>query len=236
MASSSCRCTDVERPPYLFRTGCRLEDTLQSAKKSLRFHAMRGTMSVGRSRGGLPPDSLVEDEAGILKDTQRVVEATTIPRASPMLRIGVARARRLGQQGPHAGSPRASPALGVSLHTHLARTTTMSPTAASSSATPAQYGRGARMGRPGRVARALREAGRRRNRAFRRTGTGVAPLPVLRTCARFGHCPSPDAWFARGVRVGLGVAGSASNDAGQHDRRARQAMLLPGGSDLGPSP
>ena len=115
-------CTTSSDHLYLFPNGCRLEDTLQSAEEiGIRFHAMRGSMSVGRSRGGLPPDSLVEDEAGILKDTQRVVEAHHDPARLSMLRIGVAPCSPFSvSRDLMRESASLARSLGVSLHTHLA--------------------------------------------------------------------------------------------------------------------
>src|ERR1700675_2422948 len=68
-------CTTVFDHAYVFQNGCRVDDQIAAAKEiGMRFHACRGSMSLGESKGGLPPDDCVEDEAFILRDSKRVIE------------------------------------------------------------------------------------------------------------------------------------------------------------------
>ena len=76
---------------YVFPPGCRLDDQIEAAVEvGLRFHAARGSMSLGQSKGGLPPDAVVEDEADILRDTRRLIEQFHDPLPGALLRIVVA--------------------------------------------------------------------------------------------------------------------------------------------------
>ena len=84
-------CTTSSDHLYLFPNGSKLEDEIEAAKKvGCRFHATRGSMSIGVSKGGLPPDSLVENEEAILKDCQRVIEDFNDNSEFSMLRIALA--------------------------------------------------------------------------------------------------------------------------------------------------
>ena len=221
-------CTTSSDHLYLFPNGCRLEDTLQSAAEiGIRFHATRGSMSVGRSRGGLPPDSLVEDEAGILADTQRVIEAHHDAARLSMLRIGVAPCSPFSvSRDLMRESASLARSLGVSLHTHLAENDNdVAYSREQFGATPAEYAEGLGWVGPD-VWHAhcvkLDDAG---IELFARTGTGVAHCPCSNMRLGSGTAPVRR-MVARGVHVGLGVDGSASNDAGSMIAEARQALLL----------
>jgi 8-oxoguanine deaminase len=221
-------CTTSADHLYLYPNGCRLDDTIEAAQAmGLRFHPTRGSMSVGRSRGGLPPDSVVEDEAAILADTQRLIETWHEPARHSMLRIGVAPC------SPFSVSTdlmRESAALarahGVSLHTHLAENDNdVAYSREKFGRTPAQYAED--LGWVGRdVWHAhcvkLDDHG---IGLFARTGTGVAHCPCSNMRLASGIAPVRRMRDA-GVRVGLGVDGSASNDGAHLLGEARQALLL----------
>ncbi len=213
---------------YLYPGAVRLEDTIHAAAElGLRFHPTRGAMSIGVSNGGLPPDALVESETAILDDCLRVIDAFHDPAEGAMCRVGVAPC------SPFSVSPdlmRDSALLardkGVMMHTHLAENDE------DVAYSLAQFGC-----RPGQYAESLGWVGRDVWHAhcvkldpdeialFAATGTGVAHCPCSNCRLGSGIAPV-QAMQRAGVRVGLGVDGSASNDAGNLMAEARQAMLL----------
>lgn len=221
-------CTTSSDHLYLYPNGCRLEDSMESARRiGMRFHAARGSMSVGRSRGGLPPDGLVEEESAILADTQRLIEAHNDPGRFAMLRIAVAPCSPFSvSRDLMRESAELARSLGVSLHTHLAENDTdVAYSREKFGMTPAQYAE--ELGWVGRdVWHAhcvkLDEAG---IGLFARTGTGVAHCPCSNMRLGSGIAPV-SRMIAKRVNVGIGVDGSASNDAGSLLGEARQAMLL----------
>jgi 8-oxoguanine deaminase len=221
--------TTVADHLYLYPNGVRLEDTIEAAVTlGVRFHPTRGSMSLGQSAGGLPPDALVEREADILADCQRLLETLHDPAPLSMLRIGVApcspfsvtpalmrECARLARSFPKVG-----------LHTHLCET--------------ADEGRFChdRFGlHPIDYAESVEWLGDDVWFAHM-----VHPRPdditkLARTKSGACHCPSSNMILASGiapvralrdagVRVGLGVDGSASNDGNHLLGEARQAMLL----------
>ena len=221
-------CTLTSDHLYLYPNGARLEDTIQAAAEvGLRFHPTRGAMSIGQSAGGLPPDSLVENEAAILEDMIRVVDAFHDPREGAMVRVGLAPcspfsvSRDLMREAALLARDK-----GVMLHTHLAEN---DEDIAYSLAT---FGM-----RPGQYAEELGWTGadvwhahcvkldRQEIDLFSRTGTGVAHCPCSNCRLGSGIAPVR-AMRDAGVKLGLGVDGSASNDAGNLMAEARQAMLL----------
>ncbi|MCB0257544.1 MAG: amidohydrolase family protein, partial [Anaerolineae bacterium] len=117
-------CTTSSDHLYLYPNGSRIDDEIRAAQElGIRFHATRGSMSLGESQGGLPPDSVVESEADILKDSQRAIEIFHQPQRHSMVRVALAPC------SPFSVTPdlmRESAAMarsyGVRLHTHLAET------------------------------------------------------------------------------------------------------------------
>ena len=225
-------CTTSSDHLYLYPNGVRLDDTLDAAAQiGMRFHAARGAMSVGQSKGGLPPDRVVEDEAAILADTQRLIERRHDPARHAMTRIVVAPcspfsvSRELMRDA--ALLARAyGPAHGVSLHTHLAENDNdIAYTRAKFGCTPAEYAE--QLGWVGPdVWHAhcvkLDAAG---IALFARTGTGVAHCPGSNMRLASGIAPIR-ALRDAGVPVAIAVDGSASNDSGHLLGECRLALLL----------
>jgi cytosine/adenosine deaminase-related metal-dependent hydrolase len=221
-------CTTSSDHLYLFPNGCRLDDTIEAAQAmGLRFHATRGSMSMGESAGGLPPDALVEDEDAILADTRRVIERFHDPSPRAMLRVGVAPCSPFSvSEALMRESAALARAYGVSMHTHLAENDDdVAYSRERFGATPAQYAESlgwvgedvwhahcVKLDAPG-IAR------------FAATGTGVAHCPCSNMRLGSGIAPLRRMLDA-GVPVGLGVDGSASNDGASMIGEARQAMLL----------
>ncbi|SFG58948.1 8-oxoguanine deaminase [Sulfitobacter dubius] len=213
---------------YLYPNGVRLEDTIHAAAElGLRFHPTRGSMSIGESDGGLPPDALVEREAAILEDCIRVVDAFHDPAEGSMCRVGLAPcspfsvSRELMRDTALLARDK-----GVMLHTHLAENTE-----------DVAYSLEKFGCRPGEYAESLGWLGDDVWHAhcvqldgaeidlFARTGTGVAHCPCSNCRLGSGIAPVR-AMLDAGVPLGLGVDGSASNDSGNLAAEARQAMLL----------
>ncbi len=221
-------CTTSSDHLYLYPNGCRLDDSIEAADEiGLRFHAARGAMSLGESAGGLPPDALVEDEAAILTDTRRLIETWHDPAPYAMRRIVVAPCSPFSvSEGLMRDAAALARSYGVSLHTHLAENQDdVTYSRDRFGKTPAAYA--ADLGWVGPdVWHAhcvkLDEDG---IRLFARTGTGVAHCPCSNMRLASGIAPVPR-MRCEGVPVGLGVDGSASNDAGHLLGEARQAMLL----------
>ena len=221
-------CTMSSDHLYVFPNGSRLEDTVEAAKTvGIRFHPTRGAMSVGESAGGLPPDSLVEREADILADMVRVVDAFHDPDPGAMVRVGLAPCSPFSvSTGLMRDAGELARDKGVMLHTHLAENDEDIAYSLS------QFGC-----RPGQYAEDLGWTGDHVWHAhcvkldageidlFARSGTGVAHCPCSNCRLGSGIAPVRQMRDA-GVKVALGVDGSASNDAGHLLAEARMAMLL----------
>ncbi|WP_341891884.1 8-oxoguanine deaminase [Variovorax sp. YR752] len=221
-------CTTTSDHLYLYPNGVRLDDSLEAAAEiGMRFHAARGSMSVGQSQGGLPPDAVVESETAILKDTQRVIERWHDPQRHAMQRIVVAPcspfsvSRELMRDAALLAREH-----GASLHTHLAENhNDIAYTREKFGCTPAEYAE--QLGWLGPdVWHAhcvkLDVAG---IALFAATGTGVAHCPGSNMRLASGIAPIR-AMRDAGVPVSIAVDGSASNDSGHLLGEARLALLL----------
>jgi len=221
-------CTTSSDHGYIWPHGARLDDSIQGATEmGFRFHAARGSMSVGETQGGLPPDTLVEDEDAILRDSQRVIEQYHDANRYAMLRIVLAPC------SPFSVSPQLmrqsvelARSYGVHSHTHLAETVDEVTYCAET------FGRS-----PVELAEDLGWVGADVWHAHM-VHTGADEITRLgQTHTGIAHCPNSNMRLASGiapigqmrqagVRVGLGVDGSASNDSSHILDEARQALLL----------
>jgi 8-oxoguanine deaminase len=221
-------CTTSSDHLYIYPNGSRLDDSIRAAQQiGMRFHAARGSMSVGQKDGGLPPDSVVESEDAILADTQRLIETYHDEGRYAMLRVVVAPCSPFSvSRDLMRESATLARHYGVSMHTHLAENVNdIAYSREKFGMTPAEYAED--LGWVGRdVWHAhcvqLDEHG---IGLFGRTGTGVAHCPCSNMRLASGIAPVKKMRLA-GVPVGLGVDGSASNDGAQMVAEARQAMLL----------
>jgi len=221
-------CTTSSDHLYLYPNGARLDDAMAAAADvGVRFHGTRGSMSIGESGGGLPPDILCWDEADILTDCQRVVEAFHDPARHAMQRVALAPCSPSSvSMDLMRESAAMARSLGVGLHTHLAENVE------DIDYSLAQFGM-----RPGEYIEAVGWTGDDVWHAhcvqlnageidlFARTGTGVAHCPCSNMRLASGIAPVRRMADA-GMKIGLGVDGSASNDSGHMLNEARQTMLL----------
>jgi len=221
-------CTTSSDHTYIWPNGARLDDQIEAAREmGVRFHAARGSMSVGESQGGLPPDRVVEDEAAILQDSRRLIEEYHDSQRFAMLRIVLAPC------SPFSVSPtlmresiELARAYGVHSHTHLAETLDEATyCTAAFGLTPVELAEdlgwiGADVWHAHMVHPGTDEIAR-----LGRTRTGVAHCPTSNMRLASGIAPVRPLQQA-GARVGLGVDGSASNDGSHLLSEARQALLL----------
>ncbi len=221
-------CTTASDHHYVFPNDVQLEDEIRAAQElGIRFHAARGSMSVGESKGGLPPDHLVEDEDDILRDTRRLIETWHDPGPQSMLQIVAAPCSPFSVSVDLMRESAAlARAYGVQMHTHLAETDD------DVAYSLEKFGL-----RPGDYAEDVGWVGDDVWHAhcvkldsaaislFARTGTGVCHCPSSNMRLASGIAPVRT-MLDRGVPVGLGVDGSASNDSGHLLGEARQALLL----------
>jgi cytosine/adenosine deaminase-related metal-dependent hydrolase len=221
-------CTTASDHTYIWPNGARIDDQIESAiELGIRFHASRGSMSVGESLGGLPPDHVVEQEDTILRDSRRAIETYHNRDRYAMLRVVLAPC------SPFSVSPdlmRESVALarsyGVHSHTHLAETRD-----------EAEYCQHVFGKTPVELAEDLGWVGQDVWHAHMVHPSAAEVVRLGHTCTGAAHCPTSNMRLASGIaplrsmlqagmRVGLGVDGSASNDGSHLLAEARQALLL----------
>ena len=221
-------CTTTSDHLYLFPNGARLDDTIHAAAEiGMRFHPTRGAMSIGESDGGLPPDALVEDEAAILDDCIRVVDAFHDPAPGSMCRVGIAPcspfsvSRELMRDAALLARDK-----GVRLHTHLAENDEdVAFSLARFGCRPGQYAEDLGWTGPDVWHAHCVKLDPAEIALFARTRTGVAHCPCSNCRLGSGIAPVR-AMRDAGVDVGLGVDGSASSDTGDLAAEARQALLM----------
>ncbi|MBD1844103.1 8-oxoguanine deaminase [Cyanobacteria bacterium FACHB-63] len=222
-------CTTASDHLYIYPNGSTLDDEIQAVQAvGLRFHASRGSMSVGESQGGLPPDSVVEKEADILKDSQRLIEQYHDNDRHSMLRITLAPCSPFSvtQDLMRESAAMARSYPGVRLHTHLAENNSdVEYSLSTFGMTPGDYA--ASVGWVGSDVWHAHcvQLDDKAIQQFGKTGTGVAHCPCSNMRLASGMAPIRK-MLHHHVPVGLGVDGSASNDTSNLLNEARTAFLM----------
>ena len=221
-------CTTSSDHLYIYPNGAKLDDSLSAASDiGVRFHGTRGSMSIGESQGGLPPDSLTEKETFILSESQRLIETYNDSSRFAMQRVALAPCSPISVSiDLMRESAAMARSYGVGLHTHLAE-----------NAEDIEYGLQQFGMRPGEYVEAVGWTGddvwhahcvqlnSEEINLFAKTGTGIAHCPCSNMRLASGIAAVRQ-MLDTGVKVGLGVDGSASNDSGNMLNEARQTMLL----------
>jgi len=221
-------CTTSSDHLYIYPNGVRLDDSIEAAQAiGMRFVASRGSMSVGQSQGGLPPDQVVEREDAILKDTQRLIETWHDAAHGAMVNVAVAPCSPFSvSRDLMRESARLARAHGVRLHTHLAENDhDIAYSREKFNCTPAEYAQDLGWLGPDVWHAHCVKLDAAGIGLFAATKTGVAHCPCSNMRLASGIAPVRRLLDA-GVPVGLGVDGSASNDAAHMVNEARQALLL----------
>ncbi len=221
-------CTTASDHLYLFPNGSSLDDEISAAQEmGMRLHASRGSMSLGQSKGGLPPDSVVDDEEFILKDSQRLIERYHDPSAGSMTQIVLAPCSPFSVTGDlMRESAHLARQYGVHLHTHLAETEDEQQfTLEKYNLRPLGYMQSLEwVGEDVWFAHSV-HINEEEQHIYARYGCGVAHCPTSNMRLASGIAPIRE-YMQLGVKVGLGVDGSASNDGSHMLEEVRQAMLL----------
>jgi cytosine/adenosine deaminase-related metal-dependent hydrolase len=221
-------CTTASDHLYLFPNGSRLDDEIAAASEiGLRLHASRGSMSLGESKGGLPPDSVVDTEENILKDSQRLIEKYHDPKPGSMVQIVLAPCSPFSVTSDlMKQSAKLAREYGVHLHTHLAETEDEEQFCMQMFGhRPVGYMREVDwVGDDVWFAHAV-WVNDEEIRVFAKHDCGVAHCPSSNMRLASGIAPIKE-YRKAGVNVGLGVDGSASNDGSHLLAEVRNAMLL----------
>lgn len=221
-------CTTASDHLYLFPNGSKLDDEIAAAREvGLRLHASRGSMSLGESKGGLPPDSVVDSEEHILADSVRLIETYHDPKPGSMLQIVLAPCSPFSVTGElMKQSAVLARQYGVHLHTHLAETQDEEEFCLQRFGyRPVPYMQSVDWIGPDVWFAHSVHVSEEEIQLFAHTGCGVAHCPCSNMRLASGIAPVMKL-RAAGVKVGLGVDGSASNDSSHMLGEARQALLL----------
>jgi 8-oxoguanine deaminase len=221
-------CTTASDHLYLFPNGSKLDDEIAAAQEvGLRIQASRGSMSLGQSQGGLPPDSVVDSEDSILKDSQRLIQKYHDPKPGAFVQIVLAPCSPFSVTSDlMKQSARLAREYSVHLHTHLAETEDEEQFCLQRFGhRPVGYMQEVDwVGGDVWFAHAVwvnqEEIG-----VFAQHHCGVAHCPTSNMRLASGIAPIKE-YRAAGVNVGLGVDGSASNDGSHLLAEVRNAMLV----------
>ena len=221
-------CTTASDHLYLFPNGSKLDDEIAAAKiVGLRIQASRGSMSLGESKGGLPPDSVVDNEDSILKDSQRLIQKYHDSKPGAFVQIVLAPCSPFSVTGElMKQSAKLAREYGVHLHTHLAETEDEEQFCLQKFGhRPVGYMQEVDwVGEDVWFAHAV-WVNDEEIQTFAKHHCGVAHCPTSNMRLASGIAPIRE-YRVAGVNVGLGVDGSASNDGSHLLAEVRQAMLL----------
>lgn len=221
-------CTTASDHLYLFPNGSRLDDEIEAAAQiGLRLHASRGSMSLGESKGGLPPDSVVEEEDVILKDSHRLIETYHDPNPGSMLQIVLAPCSPFSVSGDlMRESAKLARQYKVHLHTHLAETIDEEAFCIEKFGhRPVDYMRVVDwLGDDVWFAHSV-HVNEQEIEVYNQHGCGVAHCPTSNMRLASGIAPVMK-MKQKNIKVGLGVDGSASNDGSNLLEEVRQALLV----------
>jgi len=223
-------CTTTADHHYLFPRGEEklIDAEIHAAREiGIRFHPTRGSMSVGRSKGGLPPDSVVQTEDRILSDSERLIGKFHDPAPGSMLRVGLAPCSPFSvSKQLMRDTADLAQRYQVRLHTHLAETRDEEAYCLKHfRKRPLDFlADTGWLGASTWLAHGI-YFNRREVTRLGRAGVGIAHCP--NSNMRLGSGTAPVLALRRaGCPVGLGVDGSASNDSSHMPAEARQALLI----------